>query len=120
MPSWTTAVVAAALVATACGGAGTAGDGDEPAAPAVDEPAAATTDSGDPTDEPSPADPDPGTADDDAGGETPSETPSEPPADAPAADPGVLGFTATTIAGEPIDLSVYAGSDVILWFWAPW
>ncbi|MGI9613500.1 MAG: hypothetical protein ACR2QO_11355 [Acidimicrobiales bacterium] len=28
--------------------------------------------------------------------------------------------TATTVDGEPFDLGQLAGTDVILWFWAPW
>jgi hypothetical protein len=29
-------------------------------------------------------------------------------------------FTATSLSGEPVALSDYAGQDVMLWFWAPW
>lgn len=25
-----------------------------------------------------------------------------------------------TISGETVDLAGFAGSDVVLWFWAPW
>ena len=27
---------------------------------------------------------------------------------------------AMTVVGEPYDLSQLAGSDLVLWFWAPW
>ncbi len=27
---------------------------------------------------------------------------------------------ATTVQGEPFDLGTLAGSDLVVWFWAPW
>ena len=34
--------------------------------------------------------------------------------------PSVFEGQATTITGETFDLAMLAGSDLILWFWAPW
>lgn len=31
-----------------------------------------------------------------------------------------LDFQAVTVAGESVDASIYTGSDLVLWFWAPW
>ncbi|MDE0801932.1 MAG: hypothetical protein OSA99_01290 [Acidimicrobiales bacterium] len=31
-----------------------------------------------------------------------------------------LDFQATSVAGESVDVSTYTGSDLVLWFWAPW
>ena len=36
----------------------------------------------------------------------------------PEAD--LLSFEAETIGGETVDVSDYAGSDLVIWFWAPW
>lgn len=92
-------LVALAVAATACGGAG-GGTDTAATAPAVETAAQAPA---------SPAPDTAPTADDGAG---------EPGTAGP--DPGVLAISATNIDGDPVDLSVYAGSDVILWFWAPW
>jgi hypothetical protein len=35
-------------------------------------------------------------------------------------DAGVLDIRARTVDGDEVDLSVYAGRDVAIWFWAPW
>ena len=32
----------------------------------------------------------------------------------------VLDVSAPAADGSTIDLSVYAGQDLLLWFWAPW
>lgn len=32
----------------------------------------------------------------------------------------LLAFEAETIAGDAVDVSEYAGSDLVIWFWAPW
>ncbi len=32
----------------------------------------------------------------------------------------LLSFEADTIDGESVDVSDYAGSDLVIWFWAPW
>ena len=39
-------------------------------------------------------------------------------ASVPEAD--LLSFEAETIAGDAVDVSEYAGSDLVIWFWAPW
>jgi cytochrome oxidase Cu insertion factor (SCO1/SenC/PrrC family) len=42
---------------------------------------------------------------------------------APAGDvlpASTFEVTATTVDGDSYDLSQLAGTDVILWFWAPW
>ncbi len=31
-----------------------------------------------------------------------------------------LSVTLPTVRGEPVDVSQYLGEDVVLWFWAPW
>jgi hypothetical protein len=43
------------------------------------------------------------------------------PATAAAAtsSPDTLSFTAPLVGGDTIDLSQYAGTPVLLWFWAP-
>ena len=35
-------------------------------------------------------------------------------------DPSIFDDSATTIDGASFDLGSLEGSDVILWFWAPW
>lgn len=39
-----------------------------------------------------------------------------------AADPSIvdLDFQAMTVAGTSVDADTYAGSDLVIWFWAPW
>ena len=32
----------------------------------------------------------------------------------------LLAFEAETIDGETVDVGDYAGSDLVIWFWAPW
>ncbi len=32
----------------------------------------------------------------------------------------LLSFEAETIGGETVDIGDYAGSDLVIWFWAPW
>lgn len=39
---------------------------------------------------------------------------------APATPPEVLDFTATTVDGGTLQGAELAGTDVALWFWAPW
>ena len=34
--------------------------------------------------------------------------------------PSTFEAVATTVEGDPFELSALAGSDVVLWFWAPW
>ncbi|WP_436793031.1 hypothetical protein [Actinospongicola halichondriae] len=36
---------------------------------------------------------------------------------APSAD---LAFEAQTVTGETVDVGDYAGTDLVIWFWAPW
>lgn len=52
----------------------------------------------------------------------PSPQPTEP-SDDPTDDvevPRELRFTAPALGGGTIDGSDYAGSDLVIWFWAPW
>lgn len=44
----------------------------------------------------------------------------DPPAPAADEDAGILDVEATTVSGDVVDLGRYAGSDLALWFWAPW
>ena len=59
-----------------------------------------------------------------AGGTEPSGGSSDPSAKTPAASSEVrseaLSFTASTLAGQKMDVSSLAGEPVVLWFWAPW
>ena len=32
----------------------------------------------------------------------------------------LLSFEGETIGGETVDIADYAGSDLVIWFWAPW
>ncbi len=32
----------------------------------------------------------------------------------------LLSFQAQTVAGDSVDVSDYVGSDLVIWFWAPW
>lgn len=55
--------------------------------------------------------------------ETTAATTAESAAEAPSGDvlpASTFEGTATTVDGEPFDLGQLAGTDVILWFWAPW
>ena len=48
---------------------------------------------------------------------------SEPAGEEPAGDvlpASTFDGEAMTVAGESYDLSQLAGTDVVLWFWAPW
>ncbi|HEX6262022.1 MAG TPA: hypothetical protein VF097_04160 [Actinomycetota bacterium] len=53
-----------------------------------------------------------------------SPPPTSPrPTEEPAEDPPVpreLRFTAPALGGGAIDGAEYAGSDLVIWFWAPW
>ncbi len=42
--------------------------------------------------------------------------------DTPSAvgEPTLFEFTGTDINGNDVDVSTYAGSDIVVWFWAPW
>ena len=31
-----------------------------------------------------------------------------------------LDFQAMSVGGESVDVGAYAGSDLVIWFWAPW
>lgn len=33
---------------------------------------------------------------------------------------GLLDFEATAVDGSTVDVRSYAGSDLVIWFWAPW
>lgn len=37
-----------------------------------------------------------------------------------AANADALAFSGVDLDGEPVDASVHAGGDVVLWMWAPW
>lgn len=37
-----------------------------------------------------------------------------------AASSSILDISAPTADGSTLDLSTYAGQDLMLWFWAPW
>lgn len=59
-----------------------------------------------------------GSADDEAAPATTAAA-----ADADASDGGstsVLDISAPGADGSTIDLSTFAGQDLLLWFWAPW
>ncbi|HEX6208154.1 MAG TPA: hypothetical protein VF058_07340 [Actinomycetota bacterium] len=54
---------------------------------------------------------------------SPAAPTSPPPTEEPAEDPpvpGELRFTAPALGGGTIDGAEYAGSDLVIWFWAPW
>lgn len=59
-----------------------------------------------------------------AGGTGPSGGSSDPSGKTPAVSGEVrsdaLSFTASTLAGNKMDVSSLAGEPVVLWFWAPW
>lgn len=38
----------------------------------------------------------------------------------PRGSDGVLAFEAPKVGGGTVDGSAFAGTDVVLWFWAPW
>lgn len=40
--------------------------------------------------------------------------------DAAVSPEELLSFRAQTVSGDEVDVSDYAGSDLVLWFWAPW
>ncbi|PJJ58000.1 thiol-disulfide isomerase/thioredoxin [Mumia flava] len=42
------------------------------------------------------------------------------PEDEPVQAPTVLRFEATSLDGEAVDGTTYAGTPVVFWFWAPW
>lgn len=57
------------------------------------------------------------------GGDTtgaPAPTTTVSPTDAPAPPSDYPSFTAITVTGASFDLADHAGTDVVLWFWAPW
>ncbi len=65
----------------------------------------------------------------DSGGQKPDETPDDaaghddgPTAGGgqPATVPEVLRFEAEQVSGEGFDATSLAGTDTVLWFWAPW
>lgn len=33
---------------------------------------------------------------------------------------GMLELVGTDVYGAPVDVSVFAGDDLVVWFWAPW
>lgn len=33
---------------------------------------------------------------------------------------GLLDFEAPSVGAETVDVREYAGSDLVIWFWAPW
>lgn len=49
----------------------------------------------------------------------PSEAPPDTSEEPPEAEDGP-GFTATTLDGDQIESASFAGTPVVLWFWAPW
>lgn len=54
---------------------------------------------------------------------SPPSGPSPQPTDAPGGGPAVpreLRFSAPALGGGEIDGADYAGSDLVIWFWAPW
>lgn len=53
-------------------------------------------------------------------GPTAAPTTGAPPADADVRVPMELRFTAPALGGGTIDGADYAGSDLVVWFWAPW
>lgn len=58
--------------------------------------------------------------DDTATGDTATTTPPADGAAEPAAPTSILDISAPGADGSTIDLSTYAGQDLMLWFWAPW
>lgn len=38
----------------------------------------------------------------------------------PVADRTILDFRARNVDGSTIDVGALAGTDVVVWFWAPW
>ena len=50
---------------------------------------------------------------------TDSET-SGPRGDRSDGDDGILAFEAPAVDGTVVDVSALAGSDLAIWFWAPW
>ncbi len=51
----------------------------------------------------------------------PVSTVTEAEAEAPAApEPSILELSAPAADGSTVNLSDYAGQDLMLWFWAPW
>ncbi len=37
-----------------------------------------------------------------------------------AAPADLLGFSATSVGGQTVEVDSLAGSDLVIWFWAPW
>ena len=56
------------------------------------------------------------------GGDTSATTAGAAPTEAASGVPSVLDFTAPQLASDGIDVvgADLAGTDVIVWFWAPW
>lgn len=50
----------------------------------------------------------------------PETTAAVPATTTPVAVPSQLAFVGPAVGGGEVDLSVYAGTDTIAWFWAPW
>lgn len=44
----------------------------------------------------------------------------DPAGDAASPSSVDLDFQAMSVAGESVDAGTYAGSDLVIWFWAPW
>lgn len=54
-------------------------------------------------------------------GDSPEISAPSPDPETDVAVPDFLDFTAEDVRGDdPVDASTYAGSDLVLWFWAPW
>jgi thiol-disulfide isomerase/thioredoxin len=91
-------LVVGVLTLTACGDAApTAGSDEAAATPTVEAPPSV------PSEPASPAEPD-------------VEVEGEPAVEVPE----ILDFTAQTLEGEPFEGASLAGTDTLLWFWAPW
>ena len=68
-------------------------------------------------------DPGPGAAAPAASPSPPSATSPQPTTEPPGSEaevPRELRFTAPALGGGTIDGVDYAGSDLVIWFWAPW
>jgi len=69
------------------------------------------------------AGPGPGPAAPEASPSPPAAPSPQPTSEAPAGGPEVpreLRFSAPALGGGTIDGADYAGSDLVIWFWAPW
>ncbi len=43
-----------------------------------------------------------------------------PTDDGPVADETVLDFRAESVDGSTVDIGSLQGTDLVIWFWAPW